>query len=225
MGQETWDAVAEYMATHVVSADPAFADILARSDAAGLPPISVDAAQGKLLEILARSLGARRILEVGTLGGYSTAWLARGLANDGTLVTLELDPHHAAVARENLDRAGVGGVVEIRLGPADVSLAELANEGVAPFDLVFIDANKDGYPTYLERAMRLVRPGSVIVADNVVRGGAVADEQNSDAAVQGVREFLALAATDSRLSGTVMQTVGTKGYDGIAVYLVTGETA
>jgi predicted O-methyltransferase YrrM len=164
--------------------------------------------------------GARRILEIGTLGGYSTIWLARALPADGRVVTLELEPRHAEVARENLDGAGLGDLVEIRIGPAASSLQALVDEAVEPFDFIFIDANKDGYPRYLELSLRLSRPGTVIVADNVVRGGEVVNASSTDELVRGVRTFLEMAADNDRIDGTAIQTVGSKGYDGFALLVV-----
>ncbi len=193
---------------------------LRASDEGGLPAIAVSAPLGMLLHVLARAIGARRILEIGTLGGYSAIWLARALPADGRLVTLELDAHHAEVARANLERAGLTSVSEVVVGPAGESLQRMATEGAEPFDLVFIDADKEGYPAYLEGVMRLAHPGTLIVADNVVRGGQIADQGNTDSRVLGVRTFIELLAADPRVSATVIQTVGAKGYDGVAVAVV-----
>jgi len=220
MNQEQWTAVDRYVTDLLLPADPVLAAALEASTAAGLPSIQVSPPQGRLLELLARLQGARSILEIGTLGGYSTICLARALPPGGRLVTLELEPRHAAVARENLARAGLGGVVELRLGPAADTLAQLAAEGAGPFDLVFIDADKAGYPDYLAASLRLARRGSVILADNVVRHGAVADPACADPAVQGVRRFHALVAAEPRVRATVIQTVGAKGYDGFTLALV-----
>jgi predicted O-methyltransferase YrrM len=176
--------------------------------------------QGRLLQLMARSQGARRILEIGTLGGYSTIWLGRALPPDGRLVTLEYEPKHAEVARANLARAGLENVVEIRLGRAVDTLAALVDEGTEPFDLVFIDADKPGYTDYLARSLQLTRPGSLIVADNVVRSGAVADPTSRDEMVLGIRRFLDQVAAEPRLSSTVIQTVGVKGYDGLSFSVV-----
>jgi predicted O-methyltransferase YrrM len=167
--------------------------------------------------------GARRILEIGTLGGYSTIWLARALPADGRLVTLEVEPKHAEVAQANLDRAGLSGVVEVRLGPAAGSLAQLHKEGAEPFDLIFIDADKQNIPTYLEWALKLAKPGALIVTDNVVREGAIVDAENADPAVQGVRTMFERMAAEPRLSATAIQTVGSKGYDGFAMAVVVGD--
>jgi predicted O-methyltransferase YrrM len=177
---------------------------------------------GKLLWLLARSVSARAILEVGTLGGYSAIWMARALPPGGRLVTLEGNPRHAGVARANLATAGLADVVEVREGPALSSLAALSEEGAGPFDLVFLDADKVNHPQYLEWSLRLTRPGSLIVADNVVRGGAVADVRTADPDIRGVRRQLEMMGSDSRLSSTAVQTVGTKGYDGFAIAIVTG---
>ncbi len=223
MTQERWSAVDRYLSDLLLPPDGALEAALEGTDAAGLPAIQVAANQGKLLHLLARLQGARTILEIGTLGGYSTIWLARALPPDGRLITLELDPKHAEVARANIARAGLGGRVEVRVGPASESLARLSSEGARPFDLVFIDADKEGYPDYLGWALRLTRPGSLIVADNVVRDGAVIDPVSSDPRVHAVRRFLELVAAEPRLDATVIQTVGSKGYDGLAFALVVGQ--
>jgi len=215
MNQDTWNAVDRYFDERLVTHDGALDAALAASDAAGLPAIAVAPNQGKLLHLLALMQGARTILEVGTLGGYSTIWLARGLQPGGRLVTLEVDPHHAKVARENIDRAGLGDRVEIRIGPALDTLGQLAREDFGPIDLTFIDADKENNAAYFERALRMSRSGAVIVVDNVVRGGAVADARNSDAAVLGVRRLVDLITAEPRVSATALQTVGTKGYDGL----------
>src|SRR6516165_4797571 len=187
MTQEQWTAVDRYLTDLLVPPDPALDAALQASAAAGLPPIHVSPNQGKLLQLLARVQGARSILEIGTLGGYSTIWLARALPAGGRLLTLEADPRHAAVARANLARAGVADVVELRPGPAQETLPQLAAEGRGPFDLIFIDADKPSYPDYLAWALRLSRRGSLIIADNVVRNGAVIDPASADSRVQGVR--------------------------------------
>jgi len=220
MDQKRWTAVDDYIGDLLAPADPALDAALKASETAGLPSIQVAANQGKLLHLLARLQGARTILEIGTLGGYSTIWLARALPSDGRLITLELDPWHAEVARENIARAGLAERVEVRVGPASETLAGLAAEGGGPFDLIFIDADKEGYPDYLSWALKLSRPGSLIVADNVVRGGAVIDPASSDPRVQAVRHCLELMADEPRLDATVIQTVGSKGYDGLAFALV-----
>jgi len=219
MGQEHWIAVDDYIAATFGLADAALVESLRSSEAAGLPAISVSPPLGQFLHLIARIRGARTILEIGTLGGYSTIWLARALPAGGRLVTLEIDPVHADVARGNLQRAGVDSLVELRLGPANESLAQLVNDG-ATFDLIFIDADKTGYPDYLAWSLKLSRPGTVIIADNIVRKGAVADPDSDDAAVRGVRRFNELVAAEPRLSATVIQTVGGKGYDGFMMAVV-----
>jgi predicted O-methyltransferase YrrM len=221
--QERWTAVDRYLTDLLVPADAALAATLEESARAGLPPIAVSPTEGKLLHLLARVHGAREILEIGTLGGYSTIWLARALPPGGRLVTLELDPAHAEVARANVARAGLVDVVEVRVGPALETLPRLAAEGRGPFDLVFLDADKGGYPAYLAWALRLTRRGSLIVADNVVRDGAVIDPASEDPNVLGVRRFLELLAAEPRVIATAVQTVGGKGYDGFAIALVTGD--
>jgi predicted O-methyltransferase YrrM len=220
MTQEQWTAVDDYITDLLVPSDPELDAALANSAAAGLPPIQVSPGQGKLLHLLARAQGARSILEMGTLGGYSTIWLARALPANGLLITLEADPRHAEIARANVARAGLAEVVEVHLGRALDTLPQLAAQDRGPFDLVFIDADKPGYPDYLAWALRLSRPGSLIVADNVVRGGAVVDGASRDPGVQGVRRFNELLAAEPRLSATTIQTVGAKGYDGLAIALV-----
>ncbi|WP_411112773.1 O-methyltransferase [Streptomyces sp. 029-5] len=217
MSQEQWNAVEHYFTDRLVPADEALSAALAASDAAGLPAISVAPNEGKLLHLLARIQGARRILEIGTLGGYSTIWLARALPEDGRLISLEYDPAHAEVARANLAHAGLDKITEVRTGPALESLPVLAAEDAGPFDLVFIDADKKNNPHYVEWALKLTRPGSVIIVDNVVRNGAVADADSTDAAVLGTRRAIELMAEHPRLSATAVQTVGSKGYDGFAL--------
>jgi predicted O-methyltransferase YrrM len=221
MDEERWDRVDRYLSELLIPDDPVLDAALRASAEANLPEIQVSPPQGKLLELLARIRGTRRILEIGTLGGYSTIWLARALPPDGRLVSLELNPRHAAVARATLARAGIDRSVEIRDGPAADSLARLVAEGAEPFDLIFIDADKVGYPEYLGWALRLSRRGTVIVADNVVRNGAVADAASADPNVQAIRRFHEMLARESRLSATAIQTVGSKGYDGFALAFVT----
>jgi predicted O-methyltransferase YrrM len=211
-----WDNVDRYISDTLVQADAALAAALEASDAAGLPAISVSPAHGKLLWLLARTIGAQRILEVGTLGGYSAIWLARGLAPGGRLVTLEALEKHAAVARRNLAGAGLTDAVDVRVGKALDTLPRL--EG--PFDLTFIDADKQNNAEYFRWALKLSRRGSLIVVDNVVRDGAVIDARSRDAAVQGVRRLYQLIATEPRVAATAVQTVGVKGYDGFAIALV-----
>jgi predicted O-methyltransferase YrrM len=221
MSETLWTDVDEYFVGLFLPSDSALEETLDRSAAANLPPISVAPNQGKLLELLARMQRARRILEIGTLGGYSTIWLARALPSDGSLVTLELEPLHAEVARKNIDRAKLGALVDIRVGPANKSLQDLIDGDAEPFDFIFIDADKEGYPKYLELSLQLSRPGTVIVADNVVRDGEVTNSTSTDERVQGVRAFLEMAAATDRIEGTAIQTVGSKGYDGFALLVVT----
>lgn len=218
--QERWAAVDRYVADVFEPPDEVLHAALAASEAAGLPSIHVTPAQGRLLWILARSMGARSILEIGTLAGYSTIWLARALPPGGRLVTLEAEARHAAVARANIERAALGDIVDLRVGRAIDTLPSLARDGAGPFDLIFIDADKPGYPDYLTWAVTLARPGTVIIADNIVRNGAVAEATSTDASVRGVRRFNEQLAAHPRLSGTVVQTVGSKGYDGFAIAIV-----
>ena len=220
--QQQWNAVDSYLSDTLGLADPALEAALKASDAAGLPQIAVSAPQGRLLHLLARINGARRILEIGTLGGYSTICLARALPEDGRLVSLEFDPRHAEVARANIAAAGLADKVEVRVGPALESLPLLQSEGAGPFDLAFIDADKVNNPSYVRWALELSRPGSVIVVDNVIRDGKVADGTSEDPSVRGTREALEFIAAEARLTGTAVQTVGAKGYDGFALALVTG---
>lgn len=217
----TWDAVDRFIADHLLENDPALQAALEASEAAGLPAINVAANQGKLLMLLARAIGARRILEIGTLGGYSTIWLAQGLAPGGRLITLEANPAFAEIARANIARAGFASMVEVRVGRAQDTLPSLAADD--PFDLIFIDADKPSTPDYFQWAVRLSRRGSLIVVDNVVRQGAVLDAASDDPHVKGLRRFYELAAADSRVNGTAIQTVGAKGHDGLAILLVTAE--
>lgn len=220
MNQERWNEVDRYITDLLVRPDPALQEALDASGAAGLPPINVSPPLGKLLQILARVAGARKILEIGALGGYSTIWLARALPAGGRLITLEADQTHAQVARRNLGRAGLGDVVEVIVGNALDTLPRLLADNRGPFDLIFIDADKTNYPAYLSWALRLSRVGTLIIADNIVRKGAVADATSSDPLVQAVRRFNELLAADPRLTATVIQTVGGKGYDGLAIALV-----
>lgn len=218
----TWNAVDAHLAEQLLEADAVLDAALADSDAAGLPPIAVSPTHGRFLELLARIHGARTILEIGTLGGYSTICLGRALPEGGRLVSLELDPHHATVARRNIARAGLEDRVEVRVGPALESLAALAAEpDLAPFDLVFIDADKDRLADYLEGSLALSRPGTVIVADNVVRNGAILDPDIDNPSIRGVQRFLAALHGHPRLRATALQTVGVKGYDGFALAVVT----
>lgn len=217
-----WAEVDRFLEAQLLGPDPVLDAARASADAAGLPPIAVSPLQGRLLHLLAALMGARRILEIGTLGGYSAICLARALPVDGRLVTLELEPRHAAVARANLARAGLAARTEIRVGPARDGLASLAAEAGPPFDLVFIDADKASIPAYLEASLGLARDGALIVVDNVVREGAVTDPASCDAAVLGVRRALAMIRDDPRLVATAVQTVGTKGWDGLVLARVVG---
>ncbi|HEX3510540.1 MAG TPA: O-methyltransferase [Solirubrobacteraceae bacterium] len=223
MSYSLWQEVDEYVEEQLIGPDAALDDALRASIAAGLPPIAVSPAQGKMLGLLARIHGARRILEIGTLGGYSTIWLGRALPAGGHLVTLELEPHYAAVAAENVERAGLADLVEVIVGPALASLDELIERGAEPFDLVFIDADKAATPDYFERSLRLVVPGAVVVSDNVVRGGALADAASDEPGALGMRRFhelLAEARTAGTVEATTIQTVGVKGHDGFTLAVV-----
>lgn len=204
----------EYLGAHLGSQDEVLERCLEENREGELPGIDVSPMQGKFLHLLARIQGARRILEIGTLGGYSAIWLGRALPEDGRMLTLELNPKHAAVARRNLDRAGLAGKVEILVGPATESLEKLVARMEPAFDLIFIDADKTGYPEYLRWALKLARKGTVILADNVVRKGQIADAQAEDANVQGARKFIEAVGREEGLSAAVVQTVGKKGYDG-----------
>ncbi|MGA2216594.1 MAG: O-methyltransferase [Terracidiphilus sp.] len=218
--QELWTAVDRYFSDLLIPSDENMDAALAANQQAGLPPIDITPLQGSFLEFLVRLSGARCVLEIGTLGGYSTLWLTRGLPKDGRILTLELDPHHATVARANLQRAGALDRVEVMVGPATESLRALKESGSTAFDLIFIDADKERYPEYLDWALKLSRPGTTIVADNVVRDGQVVDAECDDPHVQGVKRFMEQLAAEPRASTTVLQTVGTKGYDGFALALV-----
>ncbi len=221
MTQDRWNVVDDYINDLFIGSDAALDSALKASDDAGLPSIQVAPNQGKLLMLLARAQNARRILEIGTLGGYSTIWPARALPRDGRLVTLEFEPKHATVARANIARAGLGEKVDVRVGPALESLKKLVAEKHEPFDFVFIDADKTGYPDYLTWSLKLAHRGTMIIADNVVRDGAIADAKSEDRSVQAVRHMNEMLAKEPRVSATVLQTVGTKGYDGWAIALVT----
>jgi predicted O-methyltransferase YrrM len=213
--------VDEFLASLFVGNDAVLKKVLERSQAAGLPPIAVSAAHGKMLYILARALRARRILEIGTLGGYSAIWLARALPRDGKLITLEIDHAHAVVARANLELAGVAHLVELRQAAALVSLQRMIDDAVEPFDLIFIDADKPNNPEYLRYAIGLAHHGTLIVLDNVIRDGEILDANSSDPAVAGTRRALEMMASHPRLASTAIQTVGQKGYDGFAISFVT----
>ena len=222
MERELWADVESYVTELLSPPDEALENAVAASAAAGLPPHQVSPSEGKLLYLLASIRGARRILEIGTLGGYSTIWLARALPPDGRLVTLEAEPLHAEVARANLAAAGLAGRVEVRAGPALESLESLAAEGAGPFDFVFVDADKRSNPAYLDAVLGLVGPGAILVADNVVREGAVVRAAPGDATIDGIRRFLEMTAADERLSATVVQTAGSKGHDGFLLAGVGG---
>lgn len=220
MDNQLWNDVDDYLISMLVPTNSSLDATLADSTAAGLPEINVAPNQGKLLELLAKGHRSQRILEIGTLGGYSTIWLAQSLPTSGELISLELDAMHADVARKNIDRAGYAEQVSIRIGPAAASLRALISEGVEPFDFIFIDADKEGYPEYFTLCLQLSRAGTMIVADNVVREGAVSDAHATDPRVRGVRSFLELVAREARVQATVVQTVGSKGHDGFALILV-----
>lgn len=220
MSDSQWTLVDDYLNSMLMETDPALDAAVEASAAAGLPLIQVPSNQGKLLHLIAKASGARKILEIGTLGGYSTIWLARALPKDGKLITLELEPRHAEVARANFARAGLEHLIELRLGPALKSLSELAAENRGPFDFIFIDADKPTYTEYFGWALKLSRAGTVIIADNVVRKGAVADPGSSDVNVQGIRRFLEAVKAEPRVSATAIQTVGSKGHDGFAMMVV-----
>ncbi len=220
MNSNAWTAVDKYVAGLLAPHDDALQAALTASDEGGLPKIQVSPTQGKLLQLLAKIQGARTILEFGTLGGYSTIWLGRALPEDGKLITLESDPQYAEIARANIARAGLGEVVEMRVGPALETLPQLASEGAGPFDFTFIDADKAHSPDYFAWALEHSRSGSVIVADNVVRDGALADSNSEDPKVQAQRRLHEMLAAEPRVSGTTIQTVGGKGYDGFTLALV-----
>ena len=222
MSQELWTLVDRYFEQMLLPNDPALDAAVKASVDANLPPIAVSAVQGKLLHLLARSISAKKILEIGTLGAFSTIWLGRALPSDGKLISLEVDEKHAAVARSNLSRAGLSDKVEVILGPALETLPKLANSGAGPFDLFFIDADKPSNPDYFTWAMKLSRPGSLIIVDNVVRKGAVTDANSTDEDVRGVRRCVELMKKEPRFSATVLQSVGTKGYDGLVMGIVGG---
>ncbi|TDD68487.1 O-methyltransferase [Jiangella aurantiaca] len=221
MSEQQWTAVDRYLGEHLLPPDPVLDEALRTSDAAGLPAINVAPNQGKFLHLLTLIAGARRVLEIGTLGGYSTIWLARALPDDGRLVTLEADPAHAEVAAVNLARAGLAGRVDLRVGKALDTLPQLRAEGAGPFDLVFIDADKPSNVDYVGWALRLARRGTVIVVDNVVRAGRVIDATTGDASVDGTRRLFEYLSTEPRLTATAVQTVGAKGYDGFLLAVVT----
>lgn len=218
-----WHAVDQYLEARYVPSDDALNATLSNTIEAGMAEINVAPNQGKMLMLFAMMCGAKRILEIGTLAGYSAIWMARALPEDGQLITLEYDPRHAEVAQKNIDLAGLSDKVEIRVGRAVDTLAQMVVAGEGPFDFIFIDADKPSNPQYLDYALKLSRPGTVIVGDNVVRDGAVIDAKTSDPNVQGVRQFNDLIAANPRLSATAIQTVGSKGYDGFALAIVLGD--
>ena len=220
MNQEQWTAVDAYLNELLVRTDEALERALAHSADAGLPAISVSPTQGKFLMMLARVQGARRILEIGTLGGYSTIWFAKALPSDGRIITIESEPKHAEVARENIDAAGFGEMVDVRLGKALDVLPDIAAESVGPFDFSFIDADKPNIPEYFDWALRLSRSGSIIIVDNVIREGAVINAESEDESVQGVRRLNDYLALESSVAATTIQTVGSKGYDGFTIAVV-----
>lgn len=220
--EQTWTAVENYLDALLIPPDPALEASREASAAAGLPDIAVTPSQGKFLHLLARIRGARNILEIGALGGYSTIWLARALPQGGRLISIEADPKHCEVTRANVARAGLSSIVDLRLGLALELLPELAAEGLEPFDFVFLDADKENNAPYFEWALRLSHPGSVIVVDNVIRDGEVADPKSADSRVQGIRRLNELIAEEPRVSATTLQTVGSKGYDGFMLALVLG---
>jgi len=220
MAQDLWTAVDNYIADLFIQQDFALQAALDSSAAAGLPTINVSPSQGKLLHLLARVQGARKILELGTLGGYSTIWLARAVPPDGRLISLEVDPKRAEIARANIARAELANMVEIKVGRAADSMQKLLAEGRGPFDLIFIDADKPSYAEYLQWSLKLSRPGTLILADNVIRKGAVADPASTDENVRGIRKFNEVLAAETRVTTSVIQTVGSKGYDGLALILV-----
>jgi predicted O-methyltransferase YrrM len=222
MSDELWTAVDDYIARTLIGPDADLDQAVTASDAAGLPQISVTPNQGKLLYLLARLAKAQKILEIGTLGGYSSIWLARALRAGGKLITLEADPNHAQVARSNIARAGLEGRVEVRVGLALEILPVLAAAGAGPFDFIFIDADKPNIPAYYEWAVKLARKGTVIIVDNVVREGAIIEDKSDDPGVVGVRRLNDLLSSDRRVNATTIQTVGSKGYDGFTIALVSG---
>ncbi len=222
MSEDLWTAVDQYIAEMLVPSDAILDAAIEASNAAGLPAIAVTPAQGKLLHLLARLQGARRILEIGTLGGYSTIWLARALPEGGRLITLESNPEHAKVAEANISRAGLDAIVELRLGPALDTLPQIAVEGAGAFDFIFIDADKNNIPQYFEFALKLSRLGSLIIVDNVIRDGRVVDDKSHDPDIQGIRRFNQILAGARGVCATAIQTVGAKGHDGFAFVLVTG---
>jgi predicted O-methyltransferase YrrM len=221
VSETTWESVDDYVVERLAATDDVLDAVLDASSAAGLPAIAVSAAQGKFLHLLTRAVGASSVLEIGTLGGYSTVWFARALPRGGRVVTLEVDPHHADVARSNAAAAGVADLVDVRVGPALDTLPLLVAEGAGPFDVVFVDADKENNAAYVRLALDLSRPGTVVVVDNVVRGGGVVDPADPDPRIRGTRALFDYLAGEPRLDSTAVQTVGAKGYDGFVLALVT----
>ena len=218
--QKIWKLVDQYFTDALIAPGDGFNAALDTNRKADLPAIDVTPLQGKFLEVLVRATGSKRILEIGTLGGYSTLWLARAIPDDGIVVTLELQPRHAQIAKQNLEAAALADRVDLRIGAAADTLAAIVEEDAAPFDFIFIDADKAGYPEYLQWSLKLSRPGTLIVADNVVRDGKVIDPDHPDQNIQGVRRFTDMVSAESRLSATALQTVGGKGYDGFIIAVV-----
>ena len=218
--KDIWTDVDRYFSSALIKPDRALNAAVKANQKAELPAIDVTPLQGRFLEVLVRAIGARRVLEIGTLGGYSTIWLARAVPENGLVVTLELEPKHASIAQRNIDRAGLSNRVDLHIGPAAESLEALVAGSADPFDFIFIDADKAGYPDYLKFSLKLSRPGTLIVADNIVRDGKVIDAKNRDPNIKGVRQFAKLAASEPRLRTTVLQTVGGKGHDGFAIAVV-----
>jgi predicted O-methyltransferase YrrM len=221
LSKELWTAVDQYICGQLVPADPVLDQVLESSAAAGLPPIAVTPNLGKLLYLLAKIQRAQKILEIGTLAGYSTIWLARALPPGGRLITLEADPKHAEISKSNIAKAGLSNTVEVRFGNALEALPQLEAENSGPFDLIFVDAEKRDNPDYFVWSLKLSRPGTILVFDNVVRDGAVVDPSNTTPSVEGIRRFNELVAAEPRVTATAIQTVGSKGYDGFAIALVT----
>ena len=224
MNKETWKAVDEYYQELIIKPDPRFEKILEVSNKEGLPTIQIPPSLGAFLELLVRGMGAKRVLEIGTLGGYSTAWLASGLPEDGNLISLEIDPKHADVAQRNISMFKFVDKVSIKVGDALESLREMVETNMDPFDLIFIDAEKNQYRAYLEWSIKLSRPGTLIIADNVVRRGEIINKNSTDASVLGIREFNQSLSEEPRLKATVLQTVGAKRYDGFTMMVVDPES-
>ncbi|MFD1988936.1 O-methyltransferase [Paenibacillus nicotianae] len=221
---QVWSQMDQYIEQHLISKDEVLEQVLKNNQQQGLPEYDVSAAQGKLLQLFVMMNRAKRILEIGTLGGYSTIWMARALPEDGRLITLEYDPHHAEVAGQNIKLAGLEDKVDIRIGDASEQLGQMETEQVEAFDMIFIDADKNNNARYLQYALQMSHPGTVIIGDNVVREGAILDRYSNDSRVQGIRQFYELLADDPRITATSIQTVGSKGYDGFTIGIVTDKT-